>query len=322
MITEFVPSPPPPAIARGRPGSSRVPPGRLQVERVIGADRGRRARSVQTVTGTSLIVSGTSDTRSSPGAAMQARTKQTARLPRRARRRAGFRRPVGRASSPVGGLRRGDRRPAGRGSEVRRPCRVIGFDRATPGRRSRPGAARACSNAGARREASDRPSWPRRSRRGGPGRRSGSSSAWSRAVADCRSAAPSARMARPDARPEPQRTIDVVLGGHALVAGPIRLVDDRQLDPLDDPVAVRRVERLAGGANCGTARPPAVVRVEPGAGLAPEPAGLDLPLLQSRRPESIGQRVASRLEPSWMPRAAARLTSTPVRSISSNGPIG
>ena len=48
-------------------------------------------------------------------------------------------------------------------------------------------------------------------------------------------------------RPEPQRTIDVVLGGHALVARPIRLVDDRQLDPLDDPVAGRRVERLAGG---------------------------------------------------------------------------
>ena len=100
------------------------------------------------------------------------------------------------------------------------------------------------------------------------------------------------------ARAEPQRTVDVVLGGHALVAGPVRLVDDRQLDPLDDPVAGRRVEPLAsGGYRCGILSDrPAVVRVEPGARLAPEPAGLDQPLLDRRRPEPIGQRIAPRHE--------------------------
>ena len=109
--------------------------------------------------------------------------------------------------------------------------------------------------------------------------------------------------------PEAQGEVDVVPAGHAVAERTPRLVDDGQLDPLrrsrrtrgrrrrrrdlgdrPDPAGSRGAVGIAAAGGSGSvANAPAApsrtpvlaVPVEPLAGLAAEPAGLDQPLLDA-----------------------------------------
>ena len=171
---------------------------------------------------------------------------------------------------------------------------------------------------------------PRRARRRRVEPRAGTEAGRAPATTPAAPPSPATRSNGPTGWPAPSRSARSISGfsRDVLPERPVRLVDDRKHDPVDDLAVIDRPARVSlGTSNAGagpTGRRPSVVSVEPGARLPARarPAATSRSWIGDGRNRSTSGSPAVARPRRRCPRAAARFTSMPTRSMSSNGPIG